>query len=116
MIIDRAEIDRLTEASGGQWGINHTRRLLPLISISGEGRTYHAAVVWLAAQLHDWGAYAAWAQPDVDQAVRSTQVAETFLAERTPTPAEVQFVLESIEFQQMDNFLAAFEADSFGCF
>lgn len=82
MDIDKAEVARLTEEYGGQWGISHTRRLLELISIIGEGQIYNADVVWLAAHLHDWGAYPQWAQQGIDHAVRSVQVAETFLAER----------------------------------
>ena len=61
--IDRDEITRLTEEYGGQWGINHTRRLLLLISIIGEGLEYNADAIWLAAHLHDWGGYSPWAQP-----------------------------------------------------
>ncbi len=30
MNIDKGEIARLTEEYGGEWGINHTRRLLQL--------------------------------------------------------------------------------------
>jgi pyrroloquinoline quinone (PQQ) biosynthesis protein C len=37
---DRAEIERLTEEYGGQWGINHTRRLLQLIAIIGKDLQY----------------------------------------------------------------------------
>ena len=53
MDIDRNEIARLTEEYGGQWGINHTRRLLELISIIGEGMEYNGEAVWMAAHLHD---------------------------------------------------------------
>jgi HD superfamily phosphodiesterase len=67
---DRDEIVRLTEEYGGQWGINHTRRLLQLIAIIGEGLQYDQDVVWLAAHLHDWGAYGPWVQAGVDHAVR----------------------------------------------
>jgi hypothetical protein len=37
---ERDEIVRLTEEYGGQWGINHTRRLLQLIAIIGKGLQY----------------------------------------------------------------------------
>ena len=55
--IDKEEIVRLTEEYGGPWGINHTRRLLQLISIIGKGQPYDAVGVWVAAHLHDWGGY-----------------------------------------------------------
>src|SRR5512135_376906 len=82
MEIDRGEISRMTEEHGGAWGINHTRRLYHLIECIGEGLAYDADVLWVAAHLHDWGAYAPWAQKDVDHALRSGQVAEEFLSER----------------------------------
>ncbi len=98
MNIDREEIARLTEEYGGQMGINHTRRLLHLVSIIGEGQQYNADAVWLAAHLHDWGGYTQWAQQGVDHAVRSRQVAEAFLAERGCPEDLMALVLECIEF------------------
>jgi uncharacterized protein len=98
MDIDHDEIARQTEEYGGQWGLNHTRRLLALISIIGEGLTYNSEAVWIAAHLHDWGAYPAWAEKEVDHAVRSRQVAEVFLTQKG-CPAELKaLVLECIEF------------------
>jgi uncharacterized protein len=103
MIIDHVELARLTEEYGGQWGINHTRRLLQLISIIGEGQSYNADALWVAAHLHDWGGYSQWAQSGVDHALRSRQVAEPFLAERNCPPAEAWLILECIEFHHADN-------------
>ena len=98
MNIDKADIVGLTEQYGGPWGLNHTRRLLHLISIIGEGQAYDCDAVWLAAHLHDWGAYAPWAQDGVDHALRSRQVAETFLTERKFPEEFKARVLECIEF------------------
>jgi uncharacterized protein len=95
--IDKDEIVRLTEQYGGEWGINHTRRLLRLVSSIGEGLEYDAEAVWLAAHLHDWGAYAPWAQKDVDHVLRSTQVAESFLSERNCPEELKSLILECIE-------------------
>ena len=61
--IDKDEIVRLTEQYGGEWGINHTRRLLHLISVIGEELEYDADAVWLAAHMHDWGGYSEWSHP-----------------------------------------------------
>ncbi len=95
--MDRNEIARLTEEYGGQWGINHTRRLLHLISLIAEDRPYNADAVWLAAHLHDWGAYPAWAEKDVDHALRSARVARTFLAGRGCPQDLAGLVVECIE-------------------
>ena len=96
--IDKNEIMRLTEEYGGAWGINHTRRLLQLVSLIGEGQTYDTEIVWIAAHLHDWGAYKPWALADVDHAVRSTQVAGQFLNERNCPDDLKARVLQCIEF------------------
>ena len=81
-IIDQDEIAQLTEEYGGAWGINHTRRLLHLVDHIGADIAYDAEVLWLAAHLHDWGAYKPWAQEGVDHVQRSLQVVETFLTEQ----------------------------------
>lgn len=95
--IDRDEIVQLTEEYGGQWGINHTRRLLRLISLIGEGEPYNEDALWLAAHLHDWGGYQPWAERGIDHALRSKQVAETFLTERDCPEDLKELVLECIE-------------------
>jgi uncharacterized protein len=95
--IDKDEIIRLTEQYGGEWGINHTRRLLHLISVIGEELEYDADAVWLAAHMHDWGGYSEWSQPGVNHALRSREVAETFLAQRDYPEDWVKLVLECIE-------------------
>ncbi len=114
MNIDRDELVHLTEEYGGAWGINHTRRLLQLISIIGEGQSYNADALWVAAHLHDWGAYGQWAQPGVDHALRSRQVAETFLAERGYPPNEAKLILECIEFHHSDNSECCLEVQLLG--
>jgi len=93
----REEIVRLTTEYGGEWGINHTRRLLRLMEIIGEGLQYDAEVVWLAAHLHDWGGYSAWAQPGIDHALRSKQVAQSFLHEKGYPQSLIAPTLECIE-------------------
>ena len=109
MNIDRDELVRLTEEYGGPWGINHTRRLLKLISIIGEGQSYNADALWVAAHLHDWGGCGKWAQSGVDHALRSRQVAETFLAERHYLRDEAKLILDCIEFHHSGNVARCLE-------
>jgi uncharacterized protein len=101
--IDKDDIARLTEQYGGQWGLNHTRRLLQLISVIGAGQTYDPDIVWLACYLHDWGGYVPWAKEGIDHAARSKQVAETFLGEREYPAGFKSRVLECIEFHHNGN-------------
>jgi uncharacterized protein len=108
--IQKDEIARQTEEYGGVWGINHTRRLLRLVEVIGEGLEYNAEAVWLAAHLHDWGAYAPWAQKGVDHVERSVQVVESVLAEKG-FPKELNaLVLECIAFHHSSGSEARLEA------
>ncbi len=95
--MDKNELARLTENYGGTWGINHTRRILRLIDIIGEGLNYNAEVVWIAAHLHDWGAYPAWEQQGVDHSLRSRQIAAAFLPEHAVEEPLITPILDAIE-------------------
>lgn len=97
MNIDREELVRLTEEHGGAWGINHVRRLLELIALIGQGMDYNTDAVWIAAHLHDWGAYPAWAKEGVDHAVRSREIAGPFLRERGCSEEMIALISEIIE-------------------
>ena len=94
--IDKDEIVRLTQEYGGDWGTNHTRRLLHLIEIIGADQSYNTDAVWVAAYLHDWGGYTPWARPGVDHAARSREVAEQFMTERNYPPDFRALVLECV--------------------
>lgn len=96
MPIDRDEIERLTAEHGRVWGINHTRRLLKLVEQIGTGLDYNREAVWIAAHLHDWGAYSPWAQKGVDHAARSVEVAGEYLDAHN-CPADLRaLILECI--------------------
>lgn len=98
MNIKNEELALLTEEYGGQWGINHTKRLLEIISDIGEGLQYDHKVVTISAYLHDWGGYAKWIKPDMDHALRSKQLAEAFLKARECEKDLMSHVLECIEY------------------
>lgn len=95
--LDHDELVALTEQYGGVWGLCHTRRLLNLIEIIGAGVEYDHEIVWIAAHLHDWGAYAPWKIEGVDHAARSGQVAAEFLAQRKYPEAAARHIIECIE-------------------
>lgn len=95
--LDRNEIVSLLETYGGAYGLNHTRRILHLVSCIGAGQVFSEEVLWISAHLHDWGGYAPWATPGVDHAVRSVQVAEGFLEANGYRGPQRDRVLECIE-------------------
>ena len=76
--------------------INAPAVVVPLVS-SPLG-AFALDAVWVAAHLHDWGAYTPWAQKGVDHTERSLQVAEAFLTEKGYPEAFKKLVLECIEF------------------
>jgi uncharacterized protein len=93
----KEELVRLTQEYGGDWGIQHTQRLLHLIEVIGEGLEYDREIVWVAAHLHDWGGYAPWVRPGRDHAQRSGEVAGEYLAQRGYPKNWIQSVLVCIE-------------------
>ena len=93
---ERDELVQLTQQYVGEWGLNHARRLLSLIDIIGEGLEYDREIVWVAAHLHDWGAYSPWAQPGVDHAQRSSEVARDYLLERNVPPESIETIVTCI--------------------
>jgi uncharacterized protein len=110
MPIDREEIVKLTEQYGGEWGINHTRRILHLASLLAQGVPYDEEAFWIAAHLHDWGGYAEWAKPGVDHAARSVEVAGEFLRARGHPESSTDRVLECIGTHHSGDADRGFEA------
>lgn len=95
--MDHEEIVRLNNEYGGDWADCHSRRLIHWVEILAEGKPYDKEAVFIAAHLHDWGAYAAWAKPGVEHYDRSREVADSFLKERNcPEPLREK-ILEIIQ-------------------
>ena len=94
--IDRDDILRLAEEYGGAWGMNHTRRLLRLIDCMDIN--HDRDVMWVAAYLHDWGAYDPWKVEGIHHAVRGREVAEHYLREHNYADDFIARVCEVIEF------------------
>ncbi len=97
-MLTHERIIELTQEYGGDWGVKHGERLLKLISMLDEGIEYDREAVWLAAYLHDWGGYAAWAKPGVEHYDRSAEVAEEFLRENSYPEDFSKLVIECIKF------------------
>jgi uncharacterized protein len=94
--MDHEEIARLNCEYGGDWAVNHSLRLVHLVSILGAGLDYDKEAIWLAAQLHDWGAYPKWVKPGVEHYDRSAEVAREFLEERDCPEKMKNLVIEIV--------------------
>lgn len=95
-LLDHAEITQATQGYGGDWGWNHTCRLLALVGLIAGDDPYDEEVIWVAAHLHDWGAYRPWARAGVDHVERSVEVAGPWLTERGCPAATRAAILECI--------------------
>jgi uncharacterized protein len=84
--------------------VAHAKRLQALIREIGAGLDYDAGALTLATYLHDWGAFPRFAQPGMDHALRSRQVAEAeILPNMDLSPAGQAVVLEAIELHDYRN-------------
>jgi uncharacterized protein len=92
------DIVQMTLQHGEGWAVAHAQRLQALIHEIGVGLDYDPAALTLATYLHDWGAFPCYAQPGVDHALRSRQIAEAEILPRMDLPPGAQeIVLEAIE-------------------
>jgi uncharacterized protein len=93
------ELDRIREMTSeycGEWTLNHADRLLKLIEIIGEDQEYDRELVWIAAHMHDWGAYEPFAEAGKDHAVRSREVASEVLQQMGLSGEKLEIVLRAI--------------------
>lgn len=92
------DIVQMTRSVGEDWAVTHAKRLLRLVEQVAADLPYDQDVMELAAYMHDWGAFPAYAQKDVEHAVRSRQVVEAeILSQLDLTPAQKEILLETIE-------------------
>jgi uncharacterized protein len=96
-MLDMKELIELTLHYGGEYGLNHTKRILKIIDFIGEKYSYNREVVDIAAYLHDWGGYAPWKKENVDHAIRSAEAAREYLGERFINEDHIKHILECIE-------------------
>jgi len=96
--MDLEQIKQSTLELGQGWGFAHATRVLKLIEIIGVGLEYDKEALSYAVYLHDWGAFPKYAQPGMDHALRSRQVAETEVLPATCLSTAAQAVVaEAIE-------------------
>lgn len=107
------EIIKLTKEYGGDWGVDHSERLLKLVSLIAGETEYDKDVIWLAAYLHDWGGYAKWITPGVEHYIRSSEVVRVFLSENQFPQAMIDRVIECIEFHHGGNADRSIESKLF---
>ena len=92
------DILQMTQQVGEDWAVAHARRLVELVKQISVDFQYDAHILELAAYLHDWGAFASYAQKDIEHAIRSRQVVEAEILPRLDLTANQKAILlETIE-------------------
>ena len=92
------DIIQLTLEVGEDWAVTHAERLLRLVEQLSADLPYDEDVMELAAYMHDWGAFPAYIQKNVEHALRSRQVVEAeILPQLDLAPKQKEILLETIE-------------------
>lgn len=92
------DIIQMTLEVGEDWAVAHAERLIELVKQISADLPYDFRIIEFAAYLHDWGAFPAYIQKDVEHAIRSRQVVETeLLPQLDLASAQKAILLESIE-------------------
>lgn len=92
------DIIQMTVGTGEDWAVAHAKRLIELVKQISMDIPYDSHVMELATYMHDWGAFPAYFQKDVEHAVRSRQVVESDILHRLPLTADQKkTLLETIE-------------------
>ncbi len=88
----------MTLEVGDDWAVAHAERLIKLIEEIGVDMPYNICIMELAAYLHDWGAFPAYIEKDVEHAIRSGQVVEAdILPQLDLTDDQKEILHETIE-------------------
>ena len=92
------DIIQLTLEAGEDWAVTHAERLLRLVEQISVDLPYDVEIMELAAYMHDWGAFPAYIEKNVEHAVRSRQVVEAeILHQLDLAPKQKEILLEAIE-------------------
>ncbi|MCJ7649410.1 MAG: HD domain-containing protein [Candidatus Lokiarchaeota archaeon] len=82
---------------GGEYGLNHSKRLISLIDLIAAGKSYNKDVILFCAYTHDLGAFKKYAKEGMDHATRSREMVETLLGNYDFMEEDKLTILEVIE-------------------
>ena len=111
--MDGRNFDNLSEVAlecGGEYGLYHSKRLIKLIDTIAEDRSYDKGIIEFCAYTHDLGGYPKYAKENVDHAVRSREVAESFVEQYNFSPGEKNIIFETILYHHNPVSLTSIEA------
>jgi len=91
------KLESLIHECGGEYGLNHSRRLIKLVDLIADGKNYNKNIILFCSFTHDLGAFSRYAKEGIHHAIRSREVAETLLVNYNFDQKEQQTILEVIE-------------------
>ena len=90
-------LEQLIFECGGEYGLNHSKRLIALVDLISDKKPYNKDIVLFCAYTHDLGAFKKYAIDGVDHAVRSREVVEGLLSDYDFPEEDKLIILEVIE-------------------
>jgi len=109
-MLSEDDLNNFTIQHGGEYSLNHTNRILKIVSIIGTSYQYNHEVITLAAYLHDWGAYPPVAIKGVDHAQRSADFAAEFLEVNKYESKIITHICECIKYHHIGDNNKSLEA------
>jgi uncharacterized protein len=103
-------LENLLFECGGDYGLNHSKRLIALIDLIAAGKPYNEDIVLFCTYTHDLGAFKKYAKEGVDHATRSREMVETLLDDYDFREDDKLTILEAIENHHKKNTGNSFEA------
>ena len=91
------KLETLILECGGEYGLNHSKRLIKLVDQIADGNKYNKNIILFCSYTHDLGAFPRFAKEGIHHAIRSKEVAETLLPNYSFDQKEQQTILEVIE-------------------
>lgn len=95
----KRDIDYLknyTYELAGDYGLGHSLRLIELVKLLANGRTYNEDVIAFCAYVHDFGAYPKYIQAGVDHPVRTIEILPEYISLFDFSEAEKDHITETI--------------------
>ena len=95
---------------GGEYGFYHSKRLIKIIDVIAEDRSFNRDIIEFCAYTHDLGGYPKYAKENVDHAVRSREVVEPFVEQFNFSHEEKEIIYETILNHHNPGLLKSIEA------
>ena len=89
-------LEKLTYEAGGDYSLNHSKRLLKLVEEFAGDITYNKDLMIFCVYTHDLGAYKPYKKEGVEHALRSKEIVVDFFQEFSFSEEEQNIALEAI--------------------